>query len=147
MPASVVVPGRLLQGPWTNTVTKYEHARLLGVRAAELAANAPPLVRVSSPDTRTIAEIAEAEFAAGLLPHLLTRRLPCGTTEVVPCANLRLAGSACASMPGAAAAPVVADAPTGVAVGAGLGSDPVASPAAKRAPAKARAAKRRKLER
>ena len=60
-------------------LTKYERARILGVRKQQLASGAKPCV-----DTRrmkSIDEIAEAELEQRLLPFIVKRPLPNGTCE------------------------------------------------------------------
>lgn len=60
--------------PW---LTKYEKARVLGVRAKQLAMGAPPLVEVPKGITNPL-EIAKLELEAGVIPIIIERRLPDG---------------------------------------------------------------------
>jgi DNA-directed RNA polymerase I, II, and III subunit RPABC2 len=55
-------------------LTKFERARVLGVRAAEIANGAPTLVEIG--DLKDPKEIARKELANGCLPFLIGRILP-----------------------------------------------------------------------
>ena len=60
-------------------LTKYERARIMGVRMQQLASGAKPCV-----DTRgmkSIEDIAKAELEKRVLPFLIKRPLPNGTCE------------------------------------------------------------------
>jgi DNA-directed RNA polymerase subunit K/omega len=60
-------------------VSKYEFARLMGERVRQLSANSPPLVPVDG--KMTMLQIASLEFASGLFPLKLARRMPSGAVE------------------------------------------------------------------
>lgn len=60
-------------------MTKYERARLLGVRALQLSCGAPPTVNVG--DSTDPLEIAARELAARALPLMIRRYHPDGATE------------------------------------------------------------------
>lgn len=58
----------------TNLLTKYERARILGVRAQMIAAGGATLVDVG--DLTDPVEIAKAELKANKIPLLIRRQLP-----------------------------------------------------------------------
>lgn len=60
-------------------LTKYERARILGVRKQQLASGAKPCIDVRG--MKSIDEIAEAELEKRLLPFIVKRPLPNGTSE------------------------------------------------------------------
>ena len=57
--------------------TKYEHARIVGSRALQIAQGAPFMIKLSEKDLKKIGynplEIAKMEFEKGLIP-ITTRR-------------------------------------------------------------------------
>lgn len=60
-------------------LTKYERTRVLATRAEQIGRGTPPLVdRLDGDDPM---QIAEREFAAGLIPFIVRRYLPDGTAE------------------------------------------------------------------
>lgn len=61
-------------------MTKYERARVLGVRAMQISRNAPILVEVDPNDTDPM-HIAEKELMERKLPFLIRRYLPDGSHE------------------------------------------------------------------
>lgn len=61
-------------------MTKYEHAKVIGVRAEQIARGAPPFVTDDGGRFDPIA-IAVRELNAGVLPFVVVRRLPDGTQE------------------------------------------------------------------
>jgi DNA-directed RNA polymerase subunit K len=58
-------------------VTKYEIARVIGLRAEQLAKGAKPMVPVSE-STRDVVQIATEEYQKGVIPICIIRRLPDG---------------------------------------------------------------------
>lgn len=71
--------GRTQQKITTPCITKYERARILGVRATQISMNAPVMV-----DTNGITDplkIALKEFKAKKIPLIIRRHLPDGTYE------------------------------------------------------------------
>lgn len=60
-------------------INKYERAKLLGIRAEQLAKGMKPLV--STHDKTNIYEIVEAEYRERVLPLFLRRHLPDNTYE------------------------------------------------------------------
>lgn len=58
-----------------DRITTYEKARLLGTRAAQLSAGATPLVPVKN---TSFLEVAELEYAKGVIPINIIRTLPDG---------------------------------------------------------------------
>ena len=61
-------------------MTKYERARVLGVRAMQISRNAPILVEVDANDTDPM-HIAEKELLERKLPFMIRRYLPDGSYE------------------------------------------------------------------
>ncbi len=61
-------------------MTKYERARVLGVRAMQISRNAPILVEVDPNDTDPM-HIAEKELLERKLPFMIRRYLPDGSHE------------------------------------------------------------------
>ncbi|MCX8162991.1 MAG: DNA-directed RNA polymerase subunit K [Candidatus Micrarchaeota archaeon] len=53
------------------TLNKYEKARVIGARALQIFAGAPPLIKVNPEQTPL--EVAKAEFNAGVLPIVVIR--------------------------------------------------------------------------
>ena len=64
----------------TPYLTRFERARVLGVRALQLSMNAPVNVDLSPSDTDALA-IAEKELRCGKLPLVVRRYLPDGCFE------------------------------------------------------------------
>jgi DNA-directed RNA polymerase subunit K/omega len=63
-------------------ITKYEYARLMAARVTELSKNAQPRVQAKTSESiLSPLQVAEAEFAAGVLPLKLVRRTVSGSTE------------------------------------------------------------------
>lgn len=60
-------------------LTKYEKARIIGVRMQQLASGAKPCIDVSG--LKTIEEIAHAELTQRALPFIIKRGLPSGISE------------------------------------------------------------------
>ncbi len=69
-------------------LTKYEKAKVLGVRAAQLGKNAPCMVDPRG--AHNVLEIAKMELAAGVLPLVLQRHLPNGKIEEWPVSELQV---------------------------------------------------------
>ena len=59
--------------------TKYEVAKIIGVRATQLSRNAPVLVPLEKGDDPH--SIATREFLAGVIPFIIRRPLPSGKAE------------------------------------------------------------------
>ena len=53
--------------------TKFEYARLIGARALQISAGAPPLVRTKEQDS---IKIAKLEYQKGRLPLKVKRKMP-----------------------------------------------------------------------
>lgn len=60
-------------------LTKYERARIIGVRAAQIARNAP--IFVNAEDERDPLKIAEQELREKKIPFIIRRYLPDGAYE------------------------------------------------------------------
>lgn len=61
-------------------MTKYEHAKIIGIRAEQIARGAQPFVSDEEERFDPIA-IAVRELNAGVLPFIIVRKLPDGTEE------------------------------------------------------------------
>lgn len=59
-------------------LTKYEKARIIGIRATQLSNGSMPRVNI---DSDNVLEIAEAEFRAMDIPFMVRRYLPDGSYE------------------------------------------------------------------
>lgn len=62
------------------SITKYEKARILGLRAQQLSGGAKP--QVSTEGLSSSMEIAEREYAEYKIPLSIVRRMPDGTQVV-----------------------------------------------------------------
>ncbi len=71
--------------PW---LTKYEKARIIGIRALQIALGAPVLVKVR--EGMSPVEIAEEELRRGVLPIIIVRWTPEGRYQEIPIRCLRL---------------------------------------------------------
>ena len=60
-------------------INKYERAKILGMRAEQIAKGMQPLV--STKGKRNIYEIVEAEYKEGVIPLIIRRYLPNNTHE------------------------------------------------------------------
>ncbi|MBU5557618.1 MAG: DNA-directed RNA polymerase subunit K [Candidatus Aenigmatarchaeota archaeon] len=56
-----------------DTLTRFERARIIGARALQIARGAPILLKTEETDP---VRIAEAEFAAGVIPLKVRRKAP-----------------------------------------------------------------------
>lgn len=59
-------------------ITRFEMAKILGIRAEQIARGAEPLVQTQSNDVR---EIALQEYIQKKIPFIVSRTLPTGVTE------------------------------------------------------------------
>jgi DNA-directed RNA polymerase subunit K len=57
-------------------VTKYEIARIIGLRAEQLARGAKPMIDIG--DTMDVVKIATEEYHTGTIPLCIIRKLPDG---------------------------------------------------------------------
>ena len=62
------------------SITKYEKARILGLRAQQLSGGAQPMV--STEGLTSAMEIAEKEYAECKIPLSVVRKMPDGTQVV-----------------------------------------------------------------
>lgn len=62
-------------------MTKYEHAKIVGVRAEQIARGAQPFVTADDGERFDPIAIATRELYAGVLPFIVVRKLPDGTEE------------------------------------------------------------------
>lgn len=60
-----------------SRLTKYEKARILGIRALQLSRGAPPMISVTTNLTHVM-DIAEEELKQNKLPFIIRRPLPNG---------------------------------------------------------------------
>nr|QBK90489.1 MAG: RNA polymerase Rpb6 [Pithovirus LCPAC103] len=70
-------------------LTKYERAKVLGIRALQISKNAPPTIEVP-PGMINSLDIAQLELEAHRLPLILIRRYPDGSEEEWPVSELAL---------------------------------------------------------
>lgn len=65
------------------TMTKYEHAKVIGIRAEQLARGSQPFVNDDEQDGQRFdpIAIAQRELDAGVLPFVVVRNLPDGSQE------------------------------------------------------------------
>lgn len=64
--------------------TKYEYTAMVGIRAQQLADGAKPLVSLSGMDKSSpqfVTKLAQKEIHEQVLPFIVHRRLPDGTSE------------------------------------------------------------------
>jgi DNA-directed RNA polymerase I, II, and III subunit RPABC2/DNA-directed RNA polymerase subunit K len=71
--------------PW---LTRFEKARIIGIRALQIALGAPVLVKVEG--NMSPVEIAEKELKEGVLPIVIVRWTPGGRYQEIPLKYLRL---------------------------------------------------------
>lgn len=71
--------------PW---LTRYEKARIIGIRALQIALGAPVLVKVK--EGASPVEIAEEELKRGVLPIIIVRWTPSGRYQEIPLKYLKL---------------------------------------------------------
>jgi DNA-directed RNA polymerase subunit K/omega len=67
-----------------RNITRFEKARVVAIRALQLAAGAPPLIDVSNLEPKDPIIIAYHEFLRGLLPFLIMRKKPNGEYQLIP---------------------------------------------------------------
>ena len=65
-------------------LTKYERAKIIGLRALQLDSGAMPLVDVSRLPDKDPVHIARYELDHGLLPLSIVRHTPSGLVQVIP---------------------------------------------------------------
>lgn len=73
-----------------SRMTKYEKAHVLGVRASQLSAGAPPFVDIGNESNPL--RIANLELNEKKIPFIIRRRLPDGSFEDWPIEELRIPG-------------------------------------------------------
>lgn len=71
-------------------LTKFEKARIIGLRALELSLGAPPLIPVEHSSRLSAAEIATQEVVKKILPLIIGRRMPDGSYVYVPLSDLEI---------------------------------------------------------
>ncbi|MCC5997704.1 MAG: DNA-directed RNA polymerase subunit K [Thermofilum sp.] len=72
--------------PW---LTRFERAKIIGIRALQISLGAPVLVEVGPHETDAI-RIAEKELESGLLPIIIVRWTPEGKIQEIPLKYLKL---------------------------------------------------------
>ena len=73
-------------------LTKYERARIIGVRALQLNYGAPPLIPIEKLGTTDTLEIARYEVDNGILPVSVYRYIEGGKSQSIPLKILVEAG-------------------------------------------------------
>jgi len=71
-------------------LTKFEKARIIGLRALELSLGAPSLIPVEQNSNLSAAEIAGQEVDKKVLPLIIGRRMPDGSYVYVPLSELEI---------------------------------------------------------
>ncbi len=71
--------------PW---LTKYEKARIIGIRALQVALGAPVLIPLEEAGALDPIIIAQKELERGLLPILVVRWTPDGKVQEIPIKRL-----------------------------------------------------------
>ncbi|MEM2940717.1 MAG: DNA-directed RNA polymerase subunit K [Thermoproteota archaeon] len=72
-------------------LTKFEKARIIGLRALELSLGAPPLIPVEQEGRgMSTTEIAKREVGRKMLPLIIGRRMPDGSYVYVPLSDLEI---------------------------------------------------------
>ncbi|MEM2247326.1 MAG: DNA-directed RNA polymerase subunit K [Thermoproteota archaeon] len=72
-------------------LTKFEKARIIGLRALELSLGAPPLIPIDQEGGRmSTIEIAKREVEMKVLPLIIGRRMPDNTYAYVPLSELEI---------------------------------------------------------
>ena len=72
----------------TPLITRYEKAKILGIRAEQLSGGGQPAIAISN-DGMTSMEIAYAEYQARKIPFIIRRPLPSGKSEYWRVADLQ----------------------------------------------------------
>ncbi|MGC8566240.1 MAG: DNA-directed RNA polymerase subunit K [Caldisphaera sp.] len=65
-------------------LTKYEKAKIIGIRSLQLTHNAPPLIKPEVINSSDPVEIAKYEVENGILPVSIIRYTPSGLKQVIP---------------------------------------------------------------
>jgi len=65
-------------------LTKYERARIIGVRALQVSLGAPILIKLNENTPKDPLVIAEKELELGVLPIIIRRRTPGGEYQDIP---------------------------------------------------------------
>lgn len=72
-------------------LTKFEKARIIGLRALELSLGAPPLIPIGQNGGRmSTIEIAKREVEKKVLPLIIGRRMPDNTYVYIPLSELEV---------------------------------------------------------
>lgn len=73
--------------PW---LTRFEKARIIGIRALQIALGSPVLIPLEESEKLDPVSIAEKELAAGVLPIVIVRWTPEGRYQEIPLKYLKL---------------------------------------------------------
>lgn len=71
-------------------LTKFEKARIIGLRALELSLGAPPLIPLPQNNRPNAVEIARQEVEKKILPLIIGRRMPDGNYVYIPLSDLEI---------------------------------------------------------
>lgn len=81
-PSPLLQPSQPLTQPRSSVpMTKYEHAKVIGIRAEQIARGAQQFVTDDPGSVFDPIDIASRELQAGVLPFIVVRKLPDGTEE------------------------------------------------------------------
>ena len=78
-----------IPGHDVKILTKYERAKIIGMRAEQLARGSQPFVAIQGPFNPC--EVAEKELMARVLPFIIVRTMPDGKTEHIKLDTMHVA--------------------------------------------------------
>ncbi len=73
--------------PW---LTRFEKARIIGIRALQISLGAPVLIPLEEAENLDSIRIAEKELEMGVLPIIIVRWTPEGRFQEIPIKYLKL---------------------------------------------------------
>lgn len=56
-------------------ITRYEKSEIMGARVTQLANGAPPMVVIKPDEQVSVRDIAQREYAEGVIPYIIERRI------------------------------------------------------------------------
>jgi DNA-directed RNA polymerase subunit K/omega len=56
-------------------ITRYEKSEIMGARVTQLANGAPPLIEIKPDEQVSVRDIAQREYAEGVIPYIIERRI------------------------------------------------------------------------
>ncbi len=70
-------------------MTRFEEAKVIGLRANQIAAGDPPKVPLDLDRYYSVNDVARLEYEAGVLPYTIQRTLPTGQSEQWKISDMR----------------------------------------------------------